>query len=838
LTASYVRRSEDGNDLVFTVRIGNAGAAPAGEGAPISVYNGDPALSFPFLATLETTERLLPGEYEDVEYRVSSFVSAEESLHFRVEEEGCQTANDVHDSGYFLNRAPSLEVSGDPYAVFPNPQSTVSATVTDDGLPLLGNLTLTWGGTGSNSIPIQFDDPHALTTVAHFSAGGSNFIGAQVSDGALLASDSFFVQVDGPNVPPTVNAGADVVVELPSTSASLDGFVSDDGQPSNQSLTTTWYQVSGPFAASFQNPHAASTLATVSQAGEYVFELVASDGVSTVSDRVTVRVVPPNQAPSVSAGADETIFTPSTLLKGIVTDDGLPLGSSVSSSWSLSSGPGVAVFTNPASPQTAVQFFASGVYVLRLTANDTSLSASDEVTVTVEVTNAPPLVNAGADVTLLLPATSTILSGTVADDGLPAGSIVSVVWNQLSGPAPVSFFDPFALSTQATFPQAGTYVVSLLASDTDLEASDALVVVVDDGNTAPSVDAGADQSVTLPANQVTLTASSADDGLPAGSVLFYTWSRVSGPGLVGFSAPNALSTTASFESAGDYVLRFTASDGLLSSSDTVSVTVEPAPPSGAPPTVEIVTPTERQGVTDFTDVVGTIASDALLSWTLDVGTSRIASGTTPVANAVLGTLDPTLLLNGLHEIRLTAKDTAGRTSVDSVFVVVKENLKVGHFTVSFVDLEVPVSGLPIRVTRTYDSRDKSFGDFGFGWRMDLSSIEVQENSVLGLSWFGQRTFGGLGSYCVTAAKPGVVTVSMPDGEVFEFEPQFSPSCQLVPPSEGVMTFRALPGTNATLAPADGSFVYVVGSFSPPTEPPSPMSLYDASFRLYDPKCTG
>jgi hypothetical protein len=79
---------------------------------------------------------------------------------------------------------------------------------------------------------------------------------------------------------------------------------------------------------------------------------------------------------------------------------------------------------------------------------------------------------------------------------------------------------------------------------------------------------------------------------------------------------------------------------------------------------------------------------------------------------------------------------------------------------------------------------------------------------------------------------------MPDGEVFEFEPQFSPSCQLVPPSEGVMTFRALPGTNATLAPADGSFVYVVGSFSPPTEPPSPMSLYDASFRLYDPKCTG
>jgi hypothetical protein len=38
----------------------------------------------------------------------------------------------------------------------------------------------------------------------------------------------------------------------------------------------------------------------------------------------------------------------------------------------------------------------------------------------------------------------------------------------------------------------------------------------------------------------------------------------------------------------------------------------------------------------------------------------------------------------------------------------------GNFTVSFTDLEVPVAGMPIRVTRTYDSRDKQPGDFGYG----------------------------------------------------------------------------------------------------------------------------
>jgi hypothetical protein len=45
---------------------------------------------------------------------------------------------------------------------------------------------------------------------------------------------------------------------------------------------------------------------------------------------------------------------------------------------------------------------------------------------------------------------------------------------------------------------------------------------------------------------------------------------------VAFSAPNSLSTTASFSASGSYVLRLTASDGALTASDTVSVTVNAA----------------------------------------------------------------------------------------------------------------------------------------------------------------------------------------------------------------------------------------------------------------------
>jgi hypothetical protein len=45
---------------------------------------------------------------------------------------------------------------------------------------------------------------------------------------------------------------------------------------------------------------------------------------------------------------------------------------------------------------------------------------------------------------------------------------------------------------------------------------------------------------------------------------------------------------------------------------------------------------------------------------------------------------------------------------------VDRKMKVGHFTVSFRDLTIPVPGIPIQVVRTYDSRNKGFGDFGIG----------------------------------------------------------------------------------------------------------------------------
>jgi len=96
-------------------------------------------------------------------------------------------------------------------------------------------------------------------------------------------------------------------------------------------------------------------------------------------------------------------------------------------------------------------------------------------------------------------------------------------------------------------------------------------------NQAPVVNAGADQVITLP-SIANLTGVAIDDGQPnPPGVLTTTWSQVSGPGTVSFSNASALNSTATFSASGAYVLRLTVSDGALTVSDGVAVTVNPAP---------------------------------------------------------------------------------------------------------------------------------------------------------------------------------------------------------------------------------------------------------------------
>ncbi|MCQ3926911.1 MAG: hypothetical protein DPW17_06335 [Candidatus Jettenia sp.] len=93
------------------------------------------------------------------------------------------------------------------------------------------------------------------------------------------------------------------------------------------------------------------------------------------------------------------------------------------------------------------------------------------------------------------------------------------------------------------------------------------------GNQSPTVNAGADQSITLPDNAI-LNGTVTDDGLPnPPGVVTTTWSVVSGPGTVTFGNANVVDTTASFSETGTYVLSLTADDSALNMSDEITVVV-------------------------------------------------------------------------------------------------------------------------------------------------------------------------------------------------------------------------------------------------------------------------
>lgn len=99
-------------------------------------------------------------------------------------------------------------------------------------------------------------------------------------------------------------------------------------------------------------------------------------------------------------------------------------------------------------------------------------------------------------------------------------------------------------------------------------------------NLPPVVNAGIDQSITLPTSSVSVLATASD---PDGSIASYLWTRTSGPNMPTFTTPAAAGTNVTGLIAGTYVLRCTVTDNSGSTAfDELTVVVAAA--GGGPPT--------------------------------------------------------------------------------------------------------------------------------------------------------------------------------------------------------------------------------------------------------------
>jgi len=288
----------------------------------------------------------------------------------------------------------------------------------------------------------------------------------------------------------------------------------------------------------------------------------------------------PNAAPTVRAGANQTVLAGSTVqLDGTASTD--PDGNPLSYRWTLLARPTGSTAQLAAAASARPSFVAdlTGSYTAALVVNDGTLdSTAGLVTITAGLGNVAPVARVGVD-QATIPGATVNVDGSASSDA--NGDTLSFRWAFSTRPAGSSaaLADATAESTSFVPDLVGTYTLSLQVSDGTLStASRPLVVTVVNANVPPVADAGPAQTVAI-GGTVTLDGSGSRDA--NGNPLGFVWSLVSRPAGSAARITHAGGPTASLvaDVEGLYVAGLVVNDGSAdSAAATVAITAVPPPP--------------------------------------------------------------------------------------------------------------------------------------------------------------------------------------------------------------------------------------------------------------------
>ncbi|WP_182865076.1 FG-GAP-like repeat-containing protein [Rhodopirellula sp. JC639] len=229
------------------------------------------------------------------------------------------------------------------------------------------------------------------------------------------------------------------------------------------------------------------------------------------------------------------------------------------------------------------------------------------------------------------------------------------------------------------------------------------------------------------------------------------------------------------------------------------------------PTAIITSPADNGTAVGMVSITGTADHENFGAYTLsyrradETSFTEILRSTTPVVDGELGVWDTSLLLNDEYVIRLQVATTEGTANVVEHHVGLAGELKLGNFQLSFTDMVIPVAGIPIEITRIYDTlqADRQ-GDFGYGWRLEYRDTDLR----VGLPASGLEDIG-----IYSGLRPGVkVFLNIPGQGRQGFT--FNPDIRVLPGWGGNNLVLARPrfipdpGVTSTLSTGTSNYLHV------------------------------
>ena len=567
-----------------------------------------------------------------------------------------------------LNIAPTANVGNDITITLPINSVTLSGSGKDEDGTIASYQWTKISGPGSGSIK---NANSSSATASNLSVGVYEFELTVTDNKGAIAKDTVEVSVkEALNIAPTANVGNDITITLPINSVTLSGSGKDED---GTIASYQWTKISGPGSGSIKNANFSSAAASNLTVGVYEFELIVTDNKGAIAkDTVEVSVKEAvNIAPTANAGNNKTITLPinSVTLSGSGKDED---GTIASYQWSKISGPGSGSIKNANSSSATASNLSVGVYEFELTVTDNKGAiAKDTVEVSVkEAVNIAPTANAGNNKTITLPINSVTLSGSGKDED---GTIASYQWSKISGPGSGSIKNANFSSATASNLTVGVYQFELIVTDNKgaIGKSTVSVTVNPANNIAPIANAGSDKTITLPLNNAVLSGSGKDED---GTVVSYSWKKISGPSIFSLNNASSPTATASGLVEGNYEFELTVTDnsGAIGKS-TVLIKVNAAkniaPTANAGTAQTITLPansTTLQGSGKDDD--GTISS---FLWTKISGP---ANGTIQNGNSSSATVNN--LSEGTYFYQLTVTDNSGATANDTVQIVVKAKANI------------------------------------------------------------------------------------------------------------------------------------------------------------------